>query len=350
MYLRYHLKCVFAKVNWLDKKIIYMQTNHLSKPAGMQTAGILASLLFVCAFHPASVHAEDAAAFRARVIKEVLLEVPDLEMAKQIAEIRINREFLKQQRPAVKPAPIEELPSKALIENRVPIRQPVQGAKDQPAALNTASSSRPNAPIIAESDLQSVKRANDVYVGVGNRVVVGYAYPISTEFSIRADLAGLPTREGNKSIDGNQLNVTESNTSLGAYLDWFPNGGDFRLSLGINANRIRTRLQSVQGTNANINGKTFNTGTEVLDITYKFPLYTPYLGLGYQSAASDEGWSVYADLGLMFGKYDAHARTSMVGLHTVTAADVDTELNTMRGSLFKWSYVPVGAVGIKYRY
>jgi hypothetical protein len=113
---------------------------------------------------------------------------------------------------------------------------------------------------------------------------------------------------------------------------------------------MQTRLQSVQGTSANINGKTFNTGTEVLDITYKFPLYTPYFGLGYQSTASENGWSVYADLGLMFGKYDAHARTSMVGLNTVTLADVDAELNTLRGSLFKWSYVPVGAVGIKYRY
>jgi hypothetical protein len=74
------------------------------------------------------------------------------------------------------------------------------------------------------------------------------------------------------------------------------------------------------------------------------------MGIGYQSAASDDGWSVYADLGLMFGKYDAHARTSMIGLHTVTATDVDMELNTLRGSLFKWSYVPVGSVGIKYRY
>lgn len=307
-------------------------------------------LLFVCAFHPLSAFAEDAAAFRARVINEVLLEVPDLELAKQIAEIRINREFLKQQRPVVKPAPTQDLLLKAPIDKRVTIKQPVQGASDQPATVITSPSQKSSDQLNDVLNVQSVKRANEVYVGVGNRVVVGYAHPISTEFSLRADLAGLPTRESNKSIDGNQFAVTESNTSFGAYLDWFPNGGDFRFSLGINANRIRTRLQSVQGANANINGKTFNTGNEVLDITYKFPLYTPYLGLGYQSGASDNGWSLYADLGLMFGKYDAHARTSMVGLHTVTSADVDAELNILRGSLFKWSYVPVGAVGIKYRY
>jgi hypothetical protein len=302
------------------------------------------------AFHPATVYAEDAAAFRARVIKEVLLEVPDLEMAKQIAEIRINREFLKKQGPVEKPAPKQESPTKLPAERSLPIKQPVQGANELPVVINTTPTAKANEPISSDLKLQASKRANDVYVGVGNKVVVGYVYPISTEFSLRADLAGLPTSEGYKSIDGNQFAVTKNNTSLGAYLDWFPNGGDFRFSVGVNANRISTRLQSVQGTNANINGKTFNTGTEVLDITYKFPLYTPYLGLGYQSAASDDGWSVYADLGLMFGKYDAHARTSMVGLNTVTLADVDAELNTLRGSLFKWSYIPVGAVGIKYRY
>ena len=323
-----------------------IRSNSIRKPA----IGVVAALLFVCAFHPVSVYAEDAAAFRARVIKEVLLEVPDLELAKQIAEIRINREFLKPQSSATNPAPQQELLPKAPIDKRVPIKQPVQGASDQPAAVITSPSPKSSDQVNDVLNAQSGKRANDVYVGVGNRVVVGYAYPISTEFSIRADLAGLPTREGNKSIDGNQFTVTESNTSLGAYLDWFPNGGDFRLSLGINANRIRTRLQSVQGTNANINGKTFNTGNEVLDITYKFPVYTPYLGLGYQSATSDNGWSVYADVGLMFGKYDAHARTSMTGLNKVTTTDIDTELNTLRGNLFKWSYVPVGAVGIKYRY
>lgn len=322
------------------------RSNTIRKPV----FGVVVALLFVCVFNPTCVFAEDAAAFRARVIKEVLQEISDVELAKQIVEIRVNREFLKQQPSATSPAPKKELAPKPPTENQVPIRQPAQVASDQAAAVTSNPSLKTISQVNEVLNVQSNKRVNDVYVGVGNRVVVGYAYPISTEFSLRADLAGLPTRESNKSIDGNQFAVTESNTSLGAYLDWFPNRGDFRFSVGVNTNRIRTRLQSVQGTNANINGKTFNTGTEVLDITYKFPLYTPYLGLGYQSAGSDNGWSVYADLGLMFGKYDAHARTSMVGLHTVTSADVDAELNTLRGGLFKWSYVPVGAVGIKYRY
>ncbi len=322
-----------------------IQSNSIRKPV----FGVVVELLFVCALH-VNVFAEEVDAFRARVFKEVLLEIPDIELAKQIVEIRVKREFIKQQTPVAKPSQKEKLAPKPADETQPSIDQKVQGVSNHSAAVTTSTTPKAADQVSGVLQLQSSKGANGIYVGVGNRVVVGYAYPISTEFSLRADLAGLPTRESNKSIDGNQFAVTESNTSLGAYLDWFPNGGDFRFSLGVNANRIRTRLQSVQGTNANINGKTFNTGTEVLDITYKFPLYTPYLGLGYQSAASDNGWSVYADLGLMFGKYDAYARTSMVGLHAVTASDVDAELNNLRTSLFKWSYVPVGAVGIKYRY
>ena len=323
-----------------------IRVNSIRKPA----FGVVAALLFLCAFHPVNVYAEDAAAFRARVFKEVLLEVSDTELAKQIVEIRVRREFIKQQPPIGKPSQKEELAPKPPNERQDPLDQTIVGASNHSTAVTTSITPKATDQVSGVFQLQSSKRANGIYVGVGNRVVVGSAYPISNEFSLRADLAGLPTREGNKSIDGNQFAVTESNTSLGAYLDWFPNGADFSFSLGVNANRIRTRLQSVQGANANINGKTFNTGTEVLDITYKFPLYTPYLGLGYQSAASDNGWSVYADLGLMFGKYDAHARTSMIGMHKVTLADVDAELNTLRGSLFKWSYIPVGSVGIKYRY
>jgi hypothetical protein len=303
----------------------------------------------VCVFGAPNVYAEDAAAFRSRVLKEVLQEVPDAELANQIVEIRFNREFSKQQTTA-KTAPKKQLAPETPVESVGQIKQPVESPVIQPPTVTASSNPKAIEPINEVLRLQSLKRSDDVYVGVGNRVVVGYAYPISTEFSLRADLAGLPTRESNKSIDGNQFAVTDSNTSIGAYLDWFPNGRDLRFSLGVNANRIITRLQSVQATNANINGKTFNTGTEVLDITYKFPLYTPYLGLGYQSAASDNGWSVYADLGFMFGKYDAYARTTMVGLHTLTSADVDAELNTLRSSLFKRSYIPVGAVGIKYRY
>ena len=328
----------------------YIHKSQDSPNSRKPASGYVGALLLMAYLYSESVHAEDAAAFRARVIKEVLLEVSDLELAKQIVEIRLNREFLnplgKATKPPIKPPPSITFP----LERQDKFKKTFQSNAEGSLANPVKSDSKTTQPPIVEWNVKSANRANETYVNVGNRIVIGYAHPIGSDFSLRADVAGSSTRVINKSIDNNQFNVVESNSSLGAYLDWFPQGGNFKLSLGINANRMQTRLQTVQGTTANINGKTFNAGTEVLDINYKFPLYTPYFGLGYQSEASDDGWIVYGDLGLMFGRYDAHVRTSMIESNAVTAADVDKEVNILRANLFKGSYVPVGSIGIKYRY
>ena len=59
--------------------------------------GIVGIALWLALFPCASAQAEDAAALRARVIQEVLSEVQDIELAKQIVEVRLKREYLSQQ-------------------------------------------------------------------------------------------------------------------------------------------------------------------------------------------------------------------------------------------------------------
>lgn len=305
--------------------MLHIHSNR-SSPIRKSNRASVVALLFMCAFHSASLHAEDAAAFRSRVIHEVLQEVTDVELAKQIVEIRLSREFLKPQSSNAKPAPREESHPKKPNENWIPSKQVEQGNGNR-----------------------SSEGLHDIYVGAGNRVV-SHAPLVFNGLLMVADRAGLPTRELAKPIDGHQSFVSESIASLGSYFDWFVTEGDFKFSLGFNANRTGTKPPLAQVSNANLNWNTFNAGAEVLDFTHKFPIYTPYLGLEYQSALSDNGLSIYADLGLIFGKYDAHARTSTLGLHTVTTADVDAEFNKLRGNLFRWSYVTVGAVGIKYKF
>jgi hypothetical protein len=75
--------------------------------------GFASAALCIALMSSFSVHAEDAAALRARVIQEVLNEVPDVELAKQIVEIRIKREYLKQQTIKIPPT------------QRVLVKQPV---------------------------------------------------------------------------------------------------------------------------------------------------------------------------------------------------------------------------------
>ena len=86
---------------------------HLARKPIYGFAGAALSIALMSSF---SVHAEDAAALRARVIQEVLDEVPDVELAKQIVEIRIKREYLKQQ--AIKIPPTQRVLVKQPVPNQ----------------------------------------------------------------------------------------------------------------------------------------------------------------------------------------------------------------------------------------
>lgn len=100
--------------------------NHRNQSISTRTPAIgsVVGLLLIGIFQSASVCAEDAAAFRARVIKEVLQEVPDVELAKQVVEIRLNREFIKLPRPVARSVPKDAFADKTPTELRVPIKQP----------------------------------------------------------------------------------------------------------------------------------------------------------------------------------------------------------------------------------
>lgn len=105
-----------------------MNFNHASHDRNFSRkpiAGWVGVIFSAILLHAETVRAEDAADFRKRVIQEVLQEVPDVELAKQVVEIRINREFLKSQT-ASPPPPKNSPPSKSPAQQRVFIREPVR--------------------------------------------------------------------------------------------------------------------------------------------------------------------------------------------------------------------------------
>jgi hypothetical protein len=151
-------------------------------------------------------------------------------------------------------------------------------------------------------------------------------------------------------VDNSNFRFKEKNLSLGAYLDWFPTNSSFRLSGGVNINRMRTTLNA-NGTIVNINGSQVNVGSNVLNVDLKFPKVTPYVGVGFGDRNDGGiGFHFYGDLGLMLGKYDAVATTSLVGSQGVKNSDVDTELNTLRKNLYKFTFIPAATVGLTYRF
>jgi hypothetical protein len=113
---------------------------------------------------------------------------------------------------------------------------------------------------------------------------------------------------------------------------------------------MRTNLTGI-GSTVNINGSEVSLGNRRFDVEFKFPTFTPYIGLGFGDRNdAGEGLHFYGDLGLMLGKYDAIASTSLIGSQGVKASDVDAEMNNLRKSLYKWNFVPTATVGLTYRY
>jgi hypothetical protein len=52
----------------------------------------------------------------------------------------------------------------------------------------------------------------------------------------------------------------------------------------------------------------------------------------------------------MIGKYNATAYTNLIGTQFITAANVDAEINNLRKSLYKYSFIPLANIGLSYRY
>jgi hypothetical protein len=155
--------------------------------------------------------------------------------------------------------------------------------------------------------------------------------------------------------DGNQEGVNVIGnfkaSRLGAFADWFPIGGGFRLVGGLTANDIKADLNGVGSGFSTINGKSVDMTGETFNVQVKFPSTTPYLGIGYGHQKSDtKGFGFYADLGVMIGTFTADTTTSLVNKKGVTQADVDAQTQKIRDSLSGLSALPSASLGLLYRY
>lgn len=279
-----------------------------------QAASYVLTSLFLL---PGLSHADPENDFRKILEEEVRLEIGASPLVKDVVEIRFKREF-------------------DTWKNRQQLTTPV---------LN------PIAPKPFEVSSVATADSGSVYVAVGTRAVLGYSNRSSSDWGWRVEVSGAGSKTRYETVGVNRYHSEESNLSAGAYLDWYPLSGGLRMSLGVNANRMRNYVTMPDSSAMSMGGKNFNSGSETLEITYKFPKYTPFLGVGYESQPSNEkGWSFYGDFGWMYGRYDAYARTSLIGMHSVTVQDIDREMNAIRDSLYKHSFVRVGALGLAYRY
>jgi hypothetical protein len=198
-----------------------------------------------------------------------------------------------------------------------------------------------------------VAQAQDSYIGLGlpGLYTLGYAYSMSPTLGVRGEYAGglSVNKDGNQ--DGVNVIGNFKASRLGAFADWFPIGGGFRLVGGLTANDIKADLNGVGSGFSTINGKSVDMTGETFNVQVKFPTTTPYLGIGYGHQKSDvKGFGFYADLGVMIGTFTADTTTSLVNKKGVTQADVDAQTQKIRDSLSGLSALPSASLGLLYRY
>lgn len=260
------------------------------------------------------VHASPEEDFRRILLQEVSAEISEKSLISEIVEIRFRREF------------------------------------DKWKITQTSDKNHNNSFEKFENKLDYFGRPS-TYAGIGTKVAIGFQKKINENFGYRFDASGKDTSKKNKQIGTNPYQVEESNFSLGTYFDWFPFAGNFRISTGINLNKIETTALINATQNSQINGKNATTSSDSLNISYKFSKITPFVGMGYQSGnEGDYGWSSFIDIGVMFGKFDADAKTNLVGQNSISVQDINYEIDTVRQNLFRGNYIPTAIFGMKYSY
>ncbi len=303
-----------------------MSSNQLARQSVNATFAVFALVLGISLFVN-NAHAGMEDDFRRQLVKEVSLAVDDKSLVNEIVEIRFRREFEKWK------GTNSEAPTSAISIF-------AQNGKVQ----NSAD---------AFSQLASKNFGSSVYVnaGIGNVGFFGFAYYLNPNARLRADLTAYQSTGNIESIHSTSYLVDKSNYSLGTYIDWHPFQNGFKLSAGINVNRMQQKVTSLRNSTITVNGKNAVAGNNYLDISYSFPKVTPYLGFGYESGTgNDFGWNGIAELGVMIGRYDAEAKTNLLGESNITLEDLNLQIDANRNALFKSRYQPIVKVGLKYGY
>jgi len=133
--------------------------------------------------------------------------------------------------------------------------------------------------------------------------------------------------------------------TVGAYLDWHPGGGGFRVTGGYVMNNNQIKLTSKTG--LVIVGNNLYLGADLRG-TAKFS-NGYYVGIGWGNAlAAGKGFSFTADLGVL---YQGAPTVSLVDRNgVVSAADLRQEEIDAESSLHNYRYYPVVSAGLAYRF
>ena len=194
-------------------------------------------------------------------------------------------------------------------------------------------------------------QAGEVYANLGlPGVGLGYAQPLNSRFTLRADVSTLGQHRKTANESGIDYQVTAKLNRAGLFADWFLWGG-LRLTGGMTLNDMRADLNARgNGQPMTVGSRTFITdSTDYFDVSIKFPRTTPYFGLGYGHQLNS-GVGFVFDVGASFGRAKLTERHGGNNLGTASQADVDAELAQLRDGVGKITYLPQVSLGLAFRF
>jgi len=184
--------------------------------------------------------------------------------------------------------------------------------------------------------------ARDIYAKAGfPGAGVGYAHSLNEYVGVRADFSSAGTLHHHGVARKSRYAANVKARHLGAYADWFPFGGSFRLSGGLHSRTLEVIADSDTGTitvgKINI---PYGDGVDAVQVRTQWPRLAPYLGIGWgHHVERNKGFGLIADLGVSFGSprteltVNAPLRRKLDFMGRLADINVDAEIERQRREL-----------------
>lgn len=183
-----------------------------------------------------------------------------------------------------------------------------------------------------------------VGVGLGTLgVTVEPSYRADPNWGVRVPV-GFGTIKRDITVDGIDYAVSASTGGVGVMADYFPNGGNFRVSGGL----MKSNLSSTGRATGTLDvGSGTYAGVDLRTEAEAARSIAPMVSFGYDGVTAS-GWGVSADLGAMYTGGFQVSVTDLSG--TVPQSDIDAETASINDSLNDFKVIPYVKLGMTYRW
>jgi len=180
--------------------------------------------------------------------------------------------------------------------------------------------------------------------------MVGYAKPLSSNLTLRADLVSM-SGIARESIEEGASYTGHIKSDRGAFfMDWYV-AGNLRVTGGMTFNRMRVDLRAGGQSGAPMLGDVpySTSNNDRFDLAVRSPHTLPYLGVGY-GQYSVSGSSFLFDLGGSFGRASLSDAPSGPSLAVASQTALDHELAQLRDGIGRVRFTPQVSLGMSLRF